>query len=69
MNISGRGGTLAVSEEIPAELLQLTVPEHYLDLIDITLAEKTRARTVIKRDPEEPHGPDELLREMDISRE
>jgi len=48
-------------------LLQLTVPEHYLDLIDAALSDKKRARAAIKRDPEEPRGPQELLRDMDIS--
>ncbi len=42
-------------------------PEHYLDLVDIAIADKTRTRTALKRDPEESHGTDELLREMDIS--
>lgn len=63
----GKGGTSAVSDETPTRLLQLTDLEHYLDLIDIALADKTRARTIIKRDPEEANGTDELLREMDIS--
>jgi hypothetical protein len=48
--------------------LQLKIPEHYLDLIDIALSDKQRARSVVKKDPDESYEAHELLQDMEISR-
>jgi hypothetical protein len=49
-------------------LLELKIPEHYLDLIDIALSDKQRARSVVKKDPDQAHEAQELLQDMEISR-
>ncbi len=49
-------------------LLELKIPEHYLDLIDIALSDKQRARSVLKNDPDQAHEAQELLQDMEISR-
>jgi hypothetical protein len=41
--------------------------EHYLDLIDIALADKKRVRSIVKRAPDGSGGPHQLLQDMDIS--
>jgi hypothetical protein len=44
-------------------------PEHYLDLIDIALSDKQRARSVVKKDSDESHEAHELLQDMEINRD
>ncbi len=44
MAISGKDGTLVVSLKDLSPYTQLTMPEHYLDLIDIAIVDETQNR-------------------------